>query len=92
MMEPTQYPQQTVDFIMRRRGRLHIYESLDPAKTALMVVDMQRAFVAEGAAIETAAARGIVPNINRLAETQSIPTWYDSGGGAVFPMGYESEG
>ncbi len=69
MMKPTVYAQQTVDFIMRRRGRLHIYESLEPAKTALIVVDMQRAFVAEGAAIETAAARGIVPNINRLAKT-----------------------
>jgi ureidoacrylate peracid hydrolase len=67
MMQPTEYPQATIDFIMRRRGRLHIYESLEPAKTALIVVDMQRAFVAEGAAIETPAARGIVPNINRLA-------------------------
>lgn len=66
-MQPTDYPQQTIDFIMRRRGRLHIYESLEAATTALIVVDMQRAFVAEGAAIETAAARGIVPNINRLA-------------------------
>jgi len=67
MMEPTRYSQPTVDFILRRRGRLHIYESLEAAKTALIVVDMQRAFVDEGAAIETAAARGIVPNINRLA-------------------------
>ena len=68
MMEPTEYAQQTIDFIMRRRGRLHIYETLEVAKTALIVVDMQRAFVAEGAAIETPAARGIVLNINRLAD------------------------
>lgn len=67
MMQPTAYPQATIDFIMRRRGRLHIYETLEAAKTALVVVDMQRAFVAEGATIETPAARGIVPNINRLA-------------------------
>lgn len=67
MMQPTEYPPSTIDFIMRRRDRLHIYESLAATKTALVVVDMQRAFVAEGAAIETPAARGIVPNINRLA-------------------------
>jgi ureidoacrylate peracid hydrolase len=67
MMQPTVYPQATIDFIMRRRGRMHIYETLEAASTALLVVDMQRAFVAEDAAIETPAARGIVPNINRLA-------------------------
>lgn len=67
MMQPTVYPQATIDFIMRRRGQLHIYETLAAANTALIVVDMQRAFVAAGAAIETPAARGIVANINRLA-------------------------
>jgi ureidoacrylate peracid hydrolase len=66
-MHKVEFPQKTIDFIMRRRGKLHIYEQLDPARTALIVVDMQIAFVAEGAAIETPAARDIVPNINRLA-------------------------
>lgn len=66
-MAETRYPQEAVDFIMRRRGKMHIYEALEPARTALIVVDMQDAFVAEGAAIETPAARDIVPNINRLA-------------------------
>jgi len=60
------YPQSAIDFIMRRRGKLHIYEKLTPARTALLVVDMQNAFVAEGAAIETPIAREIVPTINRL--------------------------
>jgi ureidoacrylate peracid hydrolase len=60
------YPQTAIDFIMRRRGKLHIYDELHPAQTALLVVDMQNAFVAEGAAIETPTAREIVPNINRL--------------------------
>ena len=66
-MDEQQYPKAAIDFIMRRRGRLHIYEDLTSTKTAFVVVDMQHAFVAEGAAIETPAARGIVPNINRLA-------------------------
>ncbi len=37
-------------------------------KTGLIVVDMQRAFLDEGAAIEVAEGRAIVPNINRLAD------------------------
>jgi len=66
-MHNVEYPQSAIDFIMRRRGKLHIYEEIDPARCALLVIDMQSAFVAEGAAIETPAAREIVPNINRLA-------------------------
>ncbi|HET7197236.1 MAG TPA: isochorismatase family cysteine hydrolase [Burkholderiales bacterium] len=53
--------------VLERRGRLHLYESLDIKKTALLVIDMQNAFVAPGAPIEVPAARGIVPAINRLA-------------------------
>lgn len=66
-MHKVVYPQSAIDFIMRRRGKLHIFEELAPAQTALLVVDMQNGFVAEGAAIETPSARAIVPNINRLA-------------------------
>lgn len=78
-MPPTEYPQSAIDFIMRRRGRLHVYEELVPAQTALVVIDMQNAFVAEGAAIETPAARAIVPNINRLAAAAR-----DAGGTVVW--------
>jgi ureidoacrylate peracid hydrolase len=78
-MEQTRYSQETIDFIMRRRARMHIYETLDPGSSALVVVDMQQAFVAEGAAIETPAARAIVPNINSLAaamrETGGTVVW-----------------
>lgn len=45
-----------------RRGRRHAYETLTPARTALVVVDMVPFFVAE-----SAYCRGIVPNINALA-------------------------
>lgn len=51
---------------MARRGRLHTFESVDPARTAMLVVDMQNAFVAEGATAEIPSARGVVPNINRI--------------------------
>jgi nicotinamidase-related amidase len=45
-----------------RRGRRHAYLSLDPARTALVVVDMVPFFVNENEY-----TYGIVPNISRLA-------------------------
>ena len=36
---------------------------IDPQKTAMIVVDMQNDFVAAGAAMETPAARAVVPNV-----------------------------
>lgn len=55
-----------VERVLARRGRLHLYDSLDPKRTALLVIDMQNAFVARGAPIEVPAARAIVAPINRL--------------------------
>lgn len=55
------------DAIIAVRGRLGVFDRLDPSTTALVVIDMQNFFVAPGAALEVAAARDIVPNINRLA-------------------------
>ena len=40
----------------------------DARTTALLVIDMQNAFVAEGAAYETPKARDIIPNIERLID------------------------
>lgn len=45
-----------------RRGRRHAYESIEPARTALVVIDMVPFFV-----VENPYCRGIVPNVNRLA-------------------------
>jgi ureidoacrylate peracid hydrolase len=53
--------------IKRRRGRLHIYDRLEPARTALLVIDMQNHFVGRGQPGEVPVARGIVGNINALA-------------------------
>jgi ureidoacrylate peracid hydrolase len=52
-----------------RGGRINAYETLDPCKTALIVVDMQDYFCADGMPACAPVARQIVPNINRLAET-----------------------
>ncbi|MDP7052311.1 MAG: isochorismatase family protein, partial [Verrucomicrobiota bacterium] len=35
-------------------------------KTALIVIDMQHGFIDEGASLEVAAARDIIPNISNL--------------------------
>ena len=60
-------PQDLVDLVMARRGRLAVFDEIDPAATALLVVDMQKAWLAEGAPFETPPARAIVPAVNRLA-------------------------
>jgi len=59
--------QPIVQRVLQRRGRLHLFERLDPRRAALLVIDMQNAFVAPGAPVEAPAARDIVPAINRLA-------------------------
>jgi ureidoacrylate peracid hydrolase len=61
-------PQSVVDRVIERRGRAHVYDDLDPAKSALVVVDMQNAFMLPGIAHSLCPmAEKIVPNINRLA-------------------------
>ena len=51
-----------------RGGRLNAYKSLDAAKTALVVVDMQNYFVQDGMPSAAPIAKTIAPNINRLAQ------------------------
>lgn len=58
-------PQYVIDRVMKKRGRLHVFEHLDPTKTAFVVIDMQNAFVKGKVKAETALA--IMPTINQLA-------------------------
>ena len=68
-MHTLSIPQSVVDRVVAKRGRPYIYEDLDPAKTALVVVDMQNAFMLPGVAHALCPmAEKIVPNINRLAQ------------------------
>jgi ureidoacrylate peracid hydrolase len=62
-------PQSIKDRVLRRQGKLYSHESIDAGRTALVVVDMQNYFVAEGFAAEVPEAREIVSNINRMAQT-----------------------
>ena len=67
-MHKVSIPQSVIDHVIHARGREHIYEDLDPKKTALLVVDMQNGFMMEGVGHAVCAtAREIVPNVNRIA-------------------------
>src|SRR2546422_6237623 len=66
-MHPVGIRQEIIDRVMARRGRLHWFDKLDPARTALVTVDMQSTFCAPGGPAEVPSSRGIVPNINRLS-------------------------
>jgi ureidoacrylate peracid hydrolase len=68
-MHTLSIPQSVVTRVIERRGREHVYDNLDPAKTALVVVDMQNAFMLPGVAHALCPmAEKILPNINRLAQ------------------------
>jgi nicotinamidase-related amidase len=55
---------------------------IDPRRCALIIIDMQNAFVAEGAVFETPGARTMIPRLERLikiARASSIPiVWTQS--------------
>ncbi len=61
-------PAQVRDRVVSRMGRAVVDETIEAARTALVVVDMQNYFVAEGFPAEVPLARAIVPNINRMAK------------------------
>ena len=61
-------PDHVVQRVTARRGAEHSFTDLDPVRTALVVVDLQRGFMDEtvGHAV-VPSARDIVPAVNRLA-------------------------
>jgi ureidoacrylate peracid hydrolase len=67
-MHKVSIPQSVIDRVVARHGREHVHDNLVPSRTALVVVDMQNAFMLPGVAhAPCLAAQDIVPNINRLA-------------------------
>ncbi|MDI9916835.1 cysteine hydrolase [Rhodococcus sp. IEGM 1379] len=63
-----------IDPVIRARytamkgGREFAYDTLDPARTAHLVIDMQNGFVEDGALLAVTEARNIVANINAVSE------------------------
>ena len=67
-MRPFTMPQHIVDRVVARRGAAHAYNWFDPARTALVAVDLQNGFMKPGVAFSLVEqAQSIVPNVNRLA-------------------------
>ena len=68
---------------------------VDPRSTALIIIDMQNAFVAEGATYETPGARTMMPNLERLigfAREQRMPiVWTQSDHSAPIRRGHVEE-
>jgi len=61
-------PDDIVRRVIQRRGGEHCFADLDPAKTALVVIDLQHAFMNEAVGFAPVpAAIDIVPAVNRLA-------------------------
>ena len=61
-------PDNIVDRVVRRSGGEHCFADLDPAHTALVVIDLQHAFMDEAVDFAVVpSAIDIVPAVNRLA-------------------------
>lgn len=61
-MSNIKMPQHVIDRVMEKRGRLNVFDSFDPEKTAFLVIDMQNFFV-DG----VTPCQEIIPSINHLA-------------------------
>ena len=73
-------PKAIVERVIEWRGREHPFADLDPARTALVVIDLQHAFMNDTVGFAPVpAARGIVPAVNRLAAAVR-----DTGGGVFW--------
>jgi ureidoacrylate peracid hydrolase len=78
-MNGVTFPPSIIQRVVARRGTEHVFSDLDPKRTALVVIDLQYAFMDDdiGHAV-CPAARDIVPVVNRLADALR------AAGGAVF--------
>lgn len=68
-MHNVKIPDYIVERVIDRRGKEHSHADLNPATTALIVVDLQNGFMVPEHSINAVpAAVECVPNVNRLAE------------------------
>lgn len=66
-MHVFELPAEMVTRVTARAGRAHPFDTIAPARTALVVIDMQNYFMKPGFMGEVPMARAIVPAVNRLA-------------------------
>jgi ureidoacrylate peracid hydrolase len=67
-MHKIEIAKSVLERVAATRNALHMFEDLDPGKTAHIIVDLQNGFMAEGQPVEIATAREIVPNVNAITE------------------------
>lgn len=84
-------PPRLIDRMVRRRGRLHAFERLDPERTALAVIDLTVLFTIEPPRIEAAVdADTVVANVNRLAtalrDAGGLVAWVRPAGDVASPL------
>jgi len=74
MQHPSGIPEKIVNKVVARRGRLHAFETIEPATTALVVIDLDEATVAHDGTWPR-----IIANVNTLAaavrETGGVVAW-----------------
>src|SRR5215468_7354363 len=67
-LKGTTIPDFVVQRVVGRRGAEHCFADLEPSRTALVVIDLQHAFMDDAVGFAPVpAAREIVPAVNRLA-------------------------
>jgi ureidoacrylate peracid hydrolase len=66
-MHKISIPDSVIAQVKEQRGKVNRYDRLLGPKTALVVIDLQNAFMLPGMPVEVPAAREIVPNVNKLA-------------------------
>jgi ureidoacrylate peracid hydrolase len=67
-MHKVAIPENIIARITKKRGKLHIFDTLVGPETALVVVDLQNCFMMAPYPTEIPMAREIVPNVNKLAQ------------------------
>lgn len=66
-MHDSKIAPEVLERVRKWRGKTHLYDVIDGARTALVVIDMQNHWIKEGCPGYAPGAVDIVPNINRLA-------------------------
>ena len=68
-MHKVNIPDDIIERVIKRRGRLEIFDTINPKSTALLVIDMQNCFIIPKLSlVGVPGLEKIVPNINIICE------------------------
>ena len=68
-MHKVNIPDDIIERVIKRRGRLEIFDTINPKSTALLVIDMQNCFIIPKLSlVSVPGLEKIVPNINIICE------------------------